>query len=286
MIAPALILRHLARPAVLAGVFAAIAPGSSRAATPPQLVLQNGRAVPIAAVSFQNGQLLVKETTPEFAANTAIPMAQADYVTGDKPAEINQAIALMLTGKPRDAAKLLDPLLTQHLCTNKLPGNFWLEAARAATIAHALDANPKAAGDLIKAISDATPAQGTDPYYNLVRAISQAGAAKVQDGVDAYGVIANDNLPADLCAYAAFFRAELLREHKRDAEALEGYLSISCLFPSGGLTINGLARFRAAELLVAMKRRDEALALANSATRCVRGTAVEESLKKLLESIQ
>lgn len=285
MIAPAMILRHLARPALLAGAFAALTP-AARAAVPPHLVLQNGRAVPVSAVALQNGQLLVKTASADFAANTSIPLAQADYITGDKPAEINQAIALLLTGQPREAAKLLEPLLAEHQFSAKLPGNFWLEAARATTVAHALDANTKAANDLIKAISEATPAQGTDPYYNLVRALSQPGSAKLQDRLDSFNVIAKDNLPADLCAFAAFFRAELLREHKRDAEALEGYLTISCLFPSGGLTINGIARFRAAELLVAMKRRDEALALANSSLRCVRGTTVEAPLKKLLESIQ
>jgi tetratricopeptide (TPR) repeat protein len=280
-----MLLRHLARPALFAGIFAALAP-AARAAVPPHLILQNGRAVPVSAIALQGGQFVVKTTTPEFAANTAIPMAQADYISGDKPAEINQAIALLLTGQPREAAKLLDPLLAEHQCTNKLPGNFWLEAARAAAVAHALDANPKVAGDLVKAISEATPAQGTDPYYNLVRELSQPGSAKLQDRLDAFNVIAKDNLPADLCAYAAFFRAELLREHKRDAEALEGYLTVSCLFPSGGLTINGTARFRAAELLVTMKRRDEALALATSSLRCIRGTAVEAPLKKLMDSIQ
>ena len=50
----------------------------------------------------------------------------------EKPATLNPAIGLLLMDKPGDALKLLEPVLAEQRVTAEIPGNFWLEAARAA----------------------------------------------------------------------------------------------------------------------------------------------------------
>jgi predicted Zn-dependent protease len=264
---------------VLAGTFA-------RGAEPTQIVLLNGRALPLAAVALQGDKFVVKTDVEGFAANAVIPVSSVDHVFGDKPEAINQAIALLLTGQAREAIKLLEPLLAAHKDTAKLPGNFWLEAARAALVANSLEGAFTACGPLGKDISDATPAQGVDPFVTLSKALLLPVSTKVADREAALLDLTTDNLPAELCAFATFLRAELIRRDKREAAALEAYLTVPCLFPSGGLVVNGVAQFRAAELLTAQGRRDEAVALVHSAIRNTKGTAAETLAAKLLESIK
>ena len=120
----------------------------------------------------------------------------------------------------------------------------------------------------------------------LGKALTLPLSTKISDRVDALRALAADDMPADLGAYASFFKAELLKKDKRDAEALEAYLAVSCLYPSGGMVINGVAQLKAAEILTAMNRREEALALVNSSLRCVKGTIAEEAANQLLQSIK
>jgi len=257
-----------------------------QAAEVTQIVLLNGRAVPLSAVTLQADKFVFKPGSDGTPAPDPIPMSMVDHVFGDKPEATNRAIALLLTGKPADALKLLEPLLAEHKNTAKLPGNFWLEAARAALVASALEGAVTDCTTLGKDISDATPAQGIDPFVLLGKALMLPFSAKVSEREAALLELTTDNMPADLCAYASFFRANLLKKDKRDAPALEAYLSVSCLFPSGGLVINGIAQLKAAEILTAQGRREEALALVQSAIRNTKGTVAEDIATKLLESIK
>lgn len=270
--------------AVTAGMV--LACSHAQAAEATQIVLQNGRALPLAAVALQGDKFVVKTAVDSFQAGAAIPVSSVDHVFGDKPEAINQALALLFTGKAADAIKLLEPVLAAHKDTAKLPGNFWVEAARAALVANALEGAFTACGVLGKDISDATPAQGVDPFVTLSKALLMSVATKVADREAALQDLTTDNLPAELCACATYFRAELLKKDKREAAALEAYLTVSCLFPSGGLVVNGVAQLKAAELLTAQGRRDEAVALVHSAIRNTKGTVAETLATKLLESIK
>lgn len=277
---------HSPRAILAAAVGLALACTHAPAAELTQIVLQNGRAVPLASVSLQGDKFVVKTALDGFAAGATIPLASVDHVFGDKPAGINQAIALMLNGKAAEAVKLLEPILAEHKDTARLPGNFWLEAARAALVANSLEGAFTACGALGKDISDATPAQGIDPFVTLSKALLMPISAKVSEREAALRDLSTDNLPAELCAYACYFRAELLKKDKREAEALEAYLSVSCLFPSGGLVVNGVAQLKAAEILTAQGRREEAVALVNSAARNTKGTTAAELAAELLKSIK
>jgi hypothetical protein len=264
----------------------ALIPARSHAAEPTQIVLQNGRAIALTAVTLQGDKFVLKVDSDGRAAGTAIPVTSVDHVFGDKPEATNQAIALMLTGKPAEAGKLLEPLLAEHKDTAKLPGNFWLDAARAALVAKALEGDASACATLGKDISDATPVEGIDPFVMLGKTLQLPFSTKLSDREAALLELTTDKQPAELGAFASFFRAALLKKDKRDAAALEAYLTVSCVFPSGGLVINGVAQLKAAEILTSQGRREEALALVNSAIRNTKGTTAETLAAKLLESIK
>ncbi|MCX6877860.1 MAG: hypothetical protein NTW21_29215 [Verrucomicrobia bacterium] len=261
-------------------------PAPAQPVVPTQLVLQNGRAVPISAVSMQKDQFLVKTDTDNFMAGASIPVSSVDHVVGDKPAAINQAVALLLTGKSKDARKLLAPVLAEHADTAKLPGTFWLEAARAVLVTDGLDGFAGPCAALGKEISEATPDSGPDPFVALGKALLQPATAKVTEREAALREVISDDMPDDLCAYASFFLAELLRNDRRKDAALDTYLAVPCLYPSGGIVVNGMAQLRAAEILTAQGSRDEALALVHSAIRNSKGTVAAELAAKLLESIK
>jgi tetratricopeptide (TPR) repeat protein len=287
MTPPAITHCSFSRRAILtAAAGLALACTCAPAAELTQIVLQNGRAVPLASVALQGDKFVVKTALDGFAAGATIPLATVDHVFGEKPAAINQAIALLLTGKAAEAVKLLEPILAEHKDTAKLPGNFWLEAARAALVANSLEGAFTACGALGKDISDATPAQGVDPFVTLSKALLLPLSAKVSEREAALRDLSTDNLPADLCAYACYFRAELLKKDKREAEALEAYLSVSCLFPSGGLVVNGVAQLKAVEILTAQGRREEAMALVHAAARNTKDTPAAKLAAELLKSIK
>ena len=183
-----------------------------------------------------------------------------------------------------------------NVSPRKSPGNFWLEAARAALVAYALTGNTAKCTEIGKEISDATPSQGIDPFVSLGKALLLPASTKVEDRVVALSDLTTDNLPADVAAYASFFRGQLLKGAKRsadaaeakkqDAEALEAYLMVPCLFPSGGLILNAVAEMNAAEFLVTLGRREEAVALLNSSIRQSPGTLVAADANKRLESLK
>ena len=89
-----------------------------------------------------------------------------------------------------------------------------------------------------------------------------------------------------MCAFASFFRGNLFKKEKRNAEALEAYLSVPCLFPSGGLAVMAVAEVLAADMLSALSRRDEAVALCRSAVRNAVGTTLAQEASKRIEDLK
>ncbi len=254
--------------------------------TAARIVFQNGRSVPVTAVVVQANQIIVKAAVEGYAEGQTFPLESADHVYGTKPVEVNRAIALLLTGKPADALKLLEPVVAQHQMTAKIPGNFWLEAARATLVAYALNNDGDKCTAIGKAISDATAKQGIDPFVSLGKALMLPSSTKAADRATAFQDLTTDNQPALVGAYASFFRGKALKDAKNDAEALEAYLMVPCLYPSGGMILNAAAEFNAAEYLTALGRREESLELLGSCVRQSAGTLIAVEANKRLESLK
>lgn len=277
---------HQLRPALLACAAALLPLSWAPAAEPIRVVFQNGRSLPLDAVSLQGENLVVKAASDGFNPGQSFPLATADHIFGERPDGLNPGIALLLNGKPRDALKLLEPIVASQQTSAKISGNHWMEAAKAALIAYALDGNSARCTEIGKEISDATPAQGIDPFVSLGKALMLPASSKVEARETALRDLTTDNLPADICAYASFFRGNVLKEAKRADEALEAYLMVPCLFPSGGMVINAAAEIQAAEFLASRNRREEAVALLGSASRDAIGTLLSAEANKRLESLK
>lgn len=287
---------HTLRATLLACAVASLPLSWLHAAEPVRIVFQNGRSIPITAVTLQADKLVIKESADGFTAGQNFPLVSADHIYGEKPAGINPAIALLLTDKATDALKLLEPVVAEQRLTAKIPGNYWLEAARAALVAYAVSGNTAKCTEIGKEISDATPAQGIDPFVSLGKALLLPASTKVEDRAVALRDLTTDNLPADVCAYASFYRGQLLKGVKRSAdvkearkqdnETLEAFLMVPCLFPSGGMILNAVAEYNASEFLVTFGRREEAVALLNSSIRQSADTLVAVDSNKRLESLK
>lgn len=253
---------------------------------PSRIVFQNGRSVPVSAVVVQGNQIIVKGAAEGYSDGQTFPFESADHIYGTKPVEVNRGIALLLTGKPVEALKLLTPVLAQEQATAKIPGNFWIEAARAALVAYAVAGDAAKCNDLGKAISDATPAQGIDPFVSLGKALLLPSSTKAEDRASALQDLITGSQPAVVGAYASFFRGNALKDAKKHTEALEAYLMVPCLFPSGGMVLNAAAEFNAAEYLITLGRREEALELLRSSVRESSGTLITVESNKRLESLK
>ncbi len=237
-------------------------------------------------MALQGDKLVVTAAVDGYLPGQAFPLTIADHIYGIKPAGLNPATALLLTGKSAEALKLLEPIVAEHRITAKIAGNFWVEAARAALVAYAVEGNAAKCTEIGKEISDATPAQGIDPFVSLGKALLMPTTAKVADKEVAFRDLTTGNLPADVAAYASYYRANLLKGAKRDAEALEAYLMVPGLYPSGSLILNAAAELNASELLVALNRREEAIALLNSSVRNSADTLLAVEANKRLESLK
>lgn len=261
---------------------------SAHAAEPTYIVFQNGRSTPITNVILQGNNLVIKTLTDSFAEGQVLSLQNADHIYGVKPPEINQALAILMTDRDKatDARKLLDPILAEHKITAKIPGNFWLEAAKIMLVIYAIQADSAGLTNIGKEISDATPAPGTDPFVALGKALMMSPLTKLEERDTALSEQTTDNLPSDVCAFAEFFRGELFKKEKRDAQALECFLRVSCVYPSGGLILNAGSEIKAADLLAAAGKREEALALANSALRGAAGTVLVEEANKRIQSLK
>ena len=260
------------------------------AAEPYKIVFQNGKSIPITSIALQKDQFVVKTPGDGFAEGQLLPVASADHVFGDKPPQISQALAILLNdkGKAKQAQALLEPVVTEHKVTVGVYGSYWLEAARVLLVAYAVNGDAGLSVKIGKEISDCAPTQGNDPIVNLGKALLISPLAKLEEReVPLRDLTTADNMPADISAYASFFRGELLREKRRDAQALEAYLMVPCLFPTGGVILNAAAEMKAADLLASQgNKRDEALALATNAVRDATGTVLAEEAKKRLESLK
>ena len=251
---------------------------------PTRIVFQNGRGVPISSVSLQGDSLVITAANEYFTEGQKLELISADHVYGDKPPEINRGTALTLMGKSSEAIAVLEPIIAQHRITAKIPGNFWVEAARALLVSYAQTGNVAKTDEIGKEISEATPVQGIDPFVTLGKALLLPSSTKAAELEVAFRDLTTDNLPAAVCAYASFFRGNTLKAAKRDAEALETYLRVPCLFPSGGMILNAAAEYHAAEYLIAIDRREERLALLNSSILGADNTIIAVEANKRLES--
>lgn len=287
---------HHFRTALLACAAAVFPLSTASAAEPVRVVFQNGRSVPVSSVAVQGENLVITAAADGFNPGQSFPLATADHIFGEKPAGLDQAIALLLTDKAADALKLLEPILVSQRASAKIPGNFWLEAARASLVAYAVTGNTAKCTEIGKEISDATPVQGMDPFVSLGKALLMPSSTRKEDRETAFRDLTTDNLPADVCAYASFYRANLIKSAKRSADAgealkqdknvLEAYLMVPGLFPSGGMILNAVAEFKASELLASLGRREEAVALLNSSIHQAAGTVVAADATKRLESLK
>lgn len=277
---------YLFRSVLLAGAAFVLPVSLAGAAEPVQIVFQNGRSVPITAVALQGDKLTITTAFEAFTVGQAFPLAIADHIYGEKPAAVNQGVGLLLMGNPDEALKLLEPVLAAQRITAKIPGNFWLEAARASLIAHAVNGNSAKCTELGKEISESTPAQGSDPFVSLGRALLMSSTDQVEDKEVALRDLTTDNLPADVAAYATYYRGNLLKAANRDAEALEAYLLITGLYPSGCLVVNGAAELNASKFLATLGRREEAIILLKNSARDAVDTIVATEANKFLETLK
>jgi hypothetical protein len=256
-------------------------------AEPTQVIFQNGRSIAATSLVQQGDKLVVKTAAEGFTVGQSLPVATVDHVFGQRPPEVNQAIALLLNSNPDKAISLLQPVVDGERITAKFPGNQWLDAARALLVAHALKGSSKDCLAIGKEISDATPAQGIDPFVMLGKALLLHPLnTRFEDREAALRDLTTDNLPATICAYASFFRGNVFKKEQKNAEALDSYLSVPCVHPSGGMMLNAAAELQAADLLAAQGRRDEALALVHSALRVATGTVLADEAQKRLESLK
>ncbi len=279
----------ISRISFVAACVAAVSWSSVAKAADNKIVFQNGKAIPITSVILQKDQFVVKTPGDGFTDGQRIPLATADHVYGDKPPQINQALAILLNdkAKAKQAQTLLEPVVAQHKVTANVYGSFWLEAARVLLVAYAVNGDAGLSVKLGKEISDSAPTQGLDPIVALGKALLISPLAKLEEReIPLRDLTTGDNIPADVSAYASFFRGELLREKRRDAQALEAYLMVPCVFPTGGVILNAAAEIKAADLLANQGKREEALALATTAVRDATGTVLAEEAKKRLESLK
>jgi hypothetical protein len=274
------------RIAVLACSVASFQTGAVLGAEPPRIVFQNGRSVPISAVTLQGASLVVNVDTESYNAGQTIPFESADHIYGEQPPELKQATALITMDKSREALVLLEPIVTKQRITSKIPGNFWVDAARAMLVAYAVTGNAAKCAEIGKDISDATPAQGSDPFVALGKALLMPRISKPAEFETGLSDLAVDNPSAEVAAYASFFLGNLYKETKRNAKALEAYLAVPCLFPTGGLVLTSAAEIQAADLLSALKRPDESLQLVKSAKRGSVGTPLDAEAQKRLDSLK
>jgi hypothetical protein len=229
------------------------------------------KSIPIEKLTFANNKFTVKDPGDKFPA-VPLDLAWASHVSGVEPPQIAEAVGLLLMNKPSDAVTLLDPILEKHQITAKVPGNYWIRAARAALVAHS--------------INRATSVAGDDPSVALSNAMLTPLSVKIDDRIAALEALANDGSPPEVSAYACFFRGNLLKTARKDALALDSYLSIPGRFPTCGRVIVAAAELNAGELLAKLNRRPEAVLCLEDAIREGKGTAISAEAEKRIPQIR
>jgi len=243
------------------------------------------KSIPIDKLTFANGKFTVKDPGDKFPA-VPLDISWASHVSGEEPPQIAEAVSLLLMNKPSDAVTLLEPVLEKHAITAKVPGNYWIRAARAALVAHSINRATARCADIGKAISDATPVAGDDPSVALSNAMLTPLAVKIDDRIAALEALANDASPPEVSAYACYFRGNLLKTARKDALALDSYLSIPARFPTCGRVIIAGAELNAAEILAKLNRRPEAILCLEDAVREGKGTGLGAEAEKRIPLIR
>lgn len=278
------------RAILAASLFAAAsAPVSAQeAAAPsgPMVVFRTGRSIPLAAIAPQGENFVVREAVAGYAAGAAIPAASISHVSGEKPAALSIGTGQFLMGQPRDAIKTLEPLVSSLKSAAKISGSYWVESARVLVLAYAQEKETAKIDPLVKDISDATPTPGTDPVGRLAKALATPVSSGFEARVGALNDQISDSNLVEMSAFASFFKGRLLEEEKKNTEAIQAYLTVGCLYPSGSVLTTSAAELRSATLLAAKDgRRDEAVSLMKSAAIGGEGTAIGENAKKRVDSL-
>ena len=263
-----------------------LAAGALHAQEAPQVVFNNGRGIPVDALAIEGGKFVVKKDAGGAVTGQNFPLSYASHVSGEKPKAIDRAMALVLQEKPKEALELLEPVLAAQKASAAVPGTYWVDAARAALYANSLYNEPEKAEALGKEISDATPAQGNDPSIRLGKAMAIPRSVKSTDRIGAFGDLVSDDLPAEISAVASYFRGKLLQTYEREDDAFQAFLTVGCIYPTGGVVVTSAAEASAADILSKKNRRDEAVALLTSAARGAKGTAIGDEAAKRLESLK
>lgn len=230
------------------------------------------RSFPISNLTLQGGNYVVKN--PVDGGLKSIAASAASHISGSEPPQIAEAVGLMLMNKPSDAVALLEPIMSAQQMTAKITGNYWIKAARAALVAHSMNRASSKCVEIGKAISDATPEAGDDPSVGLSNAMLTSLSVSIKDRIAALESLANDASPPEVSAYASYFRGNLLKTAKRNKEAIEAYLTIPAVYPTGGRVIVAAAELNAGELIATLNRREEAILCLDDAIREGKGTIV------------
>lgn len=256
----------------------------------PMLVQRSGRAVPLTAVALQANGFVLTTSTGGLTQGQLIPLEAVSHVSGEKPEALSRGTALLLMGRPGDAIKVMEPALAAIKLTAKVSGNYWVEGARVLVLAYALENQGPKADALAKEISDATPAAGSDPIGRLAKAVAMRPSSGAKARVAALDEQIMDSNPAEINAFASYFKGRVLAEDKKRADALTAFLSVGCLYPSGGVIVTGAAELQAGILFternepdtdLATMNRNQAVALFKSAAIDAKDTLIaQEALKK------
>lgn len=253
---------------------------------PVRIVFQGGRSLPLEALELKGNQFTVLTAGDQFTQGQTFATTLADHIYGDKPEALNRGVALLLMNDPVKSLGALEPLLVSQRVSAPVPGNFWVEAARASILGYASMGNKAKVDALAKELADATPDPGVDPILALANAMMLPVMSKIEVKLAAYNELINDVTPADVAAYASFFKAGVLRKAKRDAEALDSYLAVSTLYPTGSGILNGAAQLNASEFITQQPRRSESVALVTAAARYAKDTPIGDDAKKRLEGMK
>lgn len=253
---------------------------------PLRIVFQGGRTVSLEALKVEGDQFVVVAAEGDLTVGQKVPVTAADHMFGDKPAAVNEGIALMLLRNPEQAIATLEPVLESQKVTASVPGNFWVESARGAVLAYADMANGPKVEALLKELKDVNKEKGTDTLADLAKVLMLPAATKIEQKVAAFDALINDVSPTDVAAYATYFKGEALKKAKQDAEASQSYLVAPTLYPTGNGVLNGAAELNASEFLIRKNRVNEAVNLLNSAARSAPNTSVATEAQKRLQSVK
>lgn len=254
----------------------------------PRLVFRSGitfRSVPVSALRAEGGNFVLTQAVDNLAANTQIPATSVLRVSGGEPEEITKATALMLTGAPGAAIKLLDPLLQSQRATATVPGNFWVNAARMKIVAAAMEGDAKTVDSTSTDLVN-TSKLTTDPTPSLGQIILESRLGKLEERLQRFDDFVNENRPPRINGLAQYLRADILAGFKRDKEALDGFLTVPALNPTASAVVVAACEFRAAQLLTKMGRKAEAIASYEAIVGSVPGTALAEKSSEILKSLK